>query len=43
MNNGINPTLIFVNYAAATDYTDSNLTAKGRANNRRVEIEIIGD
>lgn len=43
VNNGINPTLIFVNYAAATDYADSNWTAKGRANNRRVEIEIIGD
>lgn len=42
VNNGINPTRIFVNYAAATDYVDSNLTTKGRANNRRVEIELIG-
>lgn len=41
VNNGINPTVIFVNYAAATDYADNNFTDVGRANNRRVEIELI--
>lgn len=37
---GIEPTTIFINYAASTDYIDNNWTAQGRANNRRVEIDI---
>ncbi|PKF50226.1 OmpA family protein [Enterovibrio nigricans] len=37
---GIEPTKIFINYAASTDYADNNWTTQGRANNRRVEINI---
>ncbi len=37
---GIQPTTIFINYAPSTDYADNNWTTQGRANNRRVEIDI---
>lgn len=37
---GIEPTTVFINYAASTDYADNNWTTQGRANNRRVEIDI---
>lgn len=40
VHNGIDPTLIYVNYASATDYADNNWSRIGRKNNRRVEIEI---
>ena len=40
VHNGIDPTLIYVNYASATDYADNNWSRLGRKNNRRVEIEI---
>lgn len=37
---GVLPQTININYAASTDYADDNWTAQGRANNRRVEIDI---
>ncbi|MUK76558.1 OmpA family protein [Aliivibrio fischeri] len=40
VHNGIDPTIIYVNYASATDYADNNWSRVGRKNNRRVEIEI---
>lgn len=40
---GISPRLIFINYAAATDYADNNWTIAGREKNRRVEIDIFND
>lgn len=40
---GISPQVVYINYAASTDYVDSNWTELGRANNRRVEIDIYED
>ncbi|HHY0626541.1 TPA: OmpA family protein [Vibrio parahaemolyticus] len=37
---GIQPSTVYLNFAASTDYADNNWTAQGRANNRRVEIDV---
>lgn len=41
VKNGVSPTVIYVNFASATDYADNNWSYTGRTNNRRVEIEIF--
>ncbi|HFU0229597.1 hypothetical protein L1D19_23500 [Vibrio natriegens] len=38
---GIQPSTVYLNFAASTDYADNNWTDKGRANNRRVEIDVF--
>ncbi|ELV7517305.1 OmpA family protein [Photobacterium damselae] len=40
VNNGVEATKIYLNYASALDYVDNNWSVSGRANNRRVEIEL---
>lgn len=40
VNNGVPASVIYINYASATDFVDNNWSNDGRANNRRVEIEI---
>lgn len=38
---GIQPTKVFVNYAAATDYANNNWTTEGQTSNRRVEVRTF--
>lgn len=40
---GVSPVTLFINYAASTDYADNNWSQEGRANNRRVVINIYTD
>jgi outer membrane protein OmpA-like peptidoglycan-associated protein len=42
IDNGIKRSKITLDYVSADDYLDDNGTIDGRAMNRRVEIEIIG-
>ncbi|GAL15859.1 IncQ plasmid conjugative transfer protein TraP [Vibrio astriarenae] len=41
VNYGVDSQVITLNYAASTDYADNNWTEEGRANNRRVEVDIF--
>lgn len=38
---GVSPLKIMVNFASATDFVADNSTAEGRAQNQRVDIEVI--
>lgn len=38
---GVSPLKIMVNFASATDYVTENITAEGRHQNQRVDIELI--
>ncbi|ARR51841.1 hypothetical protein CAY62_20555 (plasmid) [Photobacterium damselae subsp. damselae] len=40
VDNGVDATKVYLNYASALDYVDNNWSVSGRANNRRVEIEL---
>lgn len=41
IGHGVSPLKILINYASAADYLTENLTADGRYQNQRVEIEVI--
>jgi outer membrane protein OmpA-like peptidoglycan-associated protein len=41
VNHGVSPLIIAVNYLSAGDYTADNNSAAGRAQNRRVEIDVF--
>ena len=43
VNHGVSPLIISVNYLSAGDYVADNNSATGRAQNRRVEIEVHTD
>jgi outer membrane protein OmpA-like peptidoglycan-associated protein len=40
VTNGVDPARIVVSFASATDYRADNTTPRGRALNRRVEVEV---
>jgi len=39
--NGVSPEKMAINYVSATDYVADNYSPAGRAQNRRVEIEVV--
>lgn len=41
VNNGISPLIISINYLSAGDYVADNNSAAGRAQNRRVDIDVF--
>lgn len=41
VNNGISPLIISINYLSAGDYIADNNSAAGRAQNRRVDIDVF--
>lgn len=42
VHNGVTPNQIYVSYESSGYFTAENNTAKGKARNRRVEIEVLG-
>ena len=41
VNHGVSPLIIAVNYLSAGDYAADNNSAAGRAQNRRVDIDVF--